>query len=155
MRGQAAVRAVIQRVTEARVRVGDRIVGEIGRGLLVLLGIGRDDGPEQVRYIAGKIRDARLFEGENNKPMDRSVVELGGAVLVVSQFTLYGDMRRGRRPSFDDAAPPELARALYEDLVRELRAAPLPVATGEFQAMMHVELVNDGPVTILLDSDKR
>ena len=155
MRGQAAVRAVIQRVTEARVRVGDRIVGEIGRGLLVLLGIGRDDGPEQVRYIAGKIRDARLFEGENNKPMDRSVVELGGAVLVVSQFTLYGDMRRGRRPSFDGAAPPELARALYEDLVRELRAAPLLVATGEFQAMMHVELVNDGPVTILLDSDKR
>ena len=149
------MRAVIQRVTEARVRVGDRIVGEIGRGLLVLLGIGRNDGPEQVRYIAGKIRDARLFEGENNKPMDRSVVELGGAVLVVSQFTLYGDMRRGRRPSFDDAAPPELARALYEDLVRELRAAPLPVATGEFQAMMHVELVNDGPVTILLDSDKR
>jgi len=148
------VRAVIQRVTEARVRVGDRIVGEIGRGLLVLLGIGRDDGPAQVRYIAGKIRDARLFEGENNKPMDRSVVEIGGAVLVVSQFTLYGDMRRGRRPSFDGAAPPELARALYEDLVRELRAASLPVATGEFQAMMHVELVNDGPVTILLDSDR-
>ena len=154
MRGQAAVRAVIQRVTEARVRVGERIVGEIGRGLLVLLGIGRDDGPEQVRYIAGKIRDARLFEGENNKPMDRSVVEIGGAVLVVSQFTLYGDMRRGRRPSFDAAAPPELARAVYEALVRELRAAPLPVATGEFQAMMHVELVNDGPVTILLDSDR-
>jgi D-tyrosyl-tRNA(Tyr) deacylase len=154
VRGPAAVRAVIQRVTEARVRVGDRIVGEIGRGLLVLLGIGRDDGPEQVRYIAGKIRDARLFEGENNKPMDRSVVEIGGAVLVVSQFTLYGDMRRGRRPSFDGAAPPELARALYEDLVRELRAASLPVATGEFQAMMHVELVNDGPVTILLDSDR-
>jgi D-aminoacyl-tRNA deacylase len=148
------VRAVIQRVTEARVRVGDRIVGEIGRGLLVLLGIGRDDGPEQVRYIVGKIRDARLFEGDDNKLMDRSVVEIGGAVLVVSQFTLYGDMRRGRRPSFDGAAPPELARALYEDLVRELRAASLPVATGEFQAMMHVELVNDGPVTILLDSDR-
>jgi len=149
------VRAVIQRVTEARVRVGDRIVGEIGRGLLVLLGIRRDDGPEQLRYIAGKIRDARVFEGEDNKPMDRSVLEIGGAVLLVSQFTLYGDMRRGRRPSFDAAAPPELARALYEDLVRELRAAPLPVATGEFQAMMHVELVNDGPVTILLDSDRR
>ncbi len=149
------MRAVIQRVTEARVRVGDRIVGEIGRGLLVLLGIGRDDGPEQLRYIAGKIRDARVFEGEDNKPMDRSVLEIGGAVLLVSQFTLYGDMRRGRRPSFDAAAPPELARALYEDLVRELRAAPLPVATGEFQAMMHVELVNDGPVTILLDSDRR
>ena len=149
------MRAVIQRVTEARVRVGDRIVGEIGRGLLVLLGIRRDDGPEQLRYIAGKIRDARVFEGEDNKPMDRSVLEIGGAVLLVSQFTLYGDMRRGRRPSFDAAAPPELARALYEDLVRELRAAPLPVATGEFQAMMHVELVNDGPVTILLDSDRR
>ena len=155
MRGRAAVRAVIQRVTEARVRVGDRIVGEIGRGLLVLLGIGCDDGQEQVRYIAGKIRDARLFEGENNKPMDRSVVEIAGAVLVVSQFTLYGDMRRGRRPSFDGAAPPELARALYEDLGRELREATLPVATGEFQAMMLVELVNDGPVTILLDSDRR
>jgi D-tyrosyl-tRNA(Tyr) deacylase len=154
VRGQAAVRAVIQRVTEARVRVGERIVGEIGRGLFVLLGIARDDGPAQVRYIAGKIRDARLFEGENNKPMDRSVLEIGGAVLVVSQFTLYGDMRRGRRPSFDGAAPPDLARALYEDLVRELRAAPLPVATGEFQAMMHVELVNDGPVTILLDSNR-
>ena len=148
------MRAVIQRVTEARVRVGDRIVGEIGRGLLVLLGIGRDDGPEEVRYIAGKIRDARLFEGENDKPMDRSVVEIGGGVLVVSQFTLYGDTRRGRRPSFDGAAPPDLARALYEDLVRELRAAALPVATGEFQAMMHVELVNDGPVTILLDSNR-
>jgi D-tyrosyl-tRNA(Tyr) deacylase len=148
------MRAVIQRVTEARVRVGDRIVGEIGRGLLVLLGIGHDDGPEEVRYIAGKIRDARLFEGENNKPMDRSVAEIGGGVLVVSQFTLYGDMKRGRRPSFDGAAPPDLARALYEDLVRELRAAALPVATGEFQAMMHVELVNDGPVTILLDSNR-
>ena len=148
------MRAVIQRVSEARVRVDQRIVGEIGRGLLVLLGIGSDDGPEQVRYIAGKIRDARLFEGENNKPMDRSVLEVGGAVLVVSQFTLYGDMRRGRRPSFDGAAPPDLARLLYEDLVRELRAAPLPVATGEFQAMMHVELVNDGPVTILLDSNR-
>jgi D-aminoacyl-tRNA deacylase len=151
---QAAVRAVIQRVTGARVRVGDRIVGEIGPGLLVLLGIAHDDGPEDVRYIAGKIRDARLFEGENHKAMDRSVVDVGGAVLVVSQFTLYGDMRRGRRPSFDGAAPPDLARALYEDLVRELRAAALPVATGEFQAMMHVELINDGPVTILLDSNR-
>ena len=149
------MRAVIQRVTEARVRVGDRIVGEIGRGLLVLLGIGRDDGPEQVRYIVGKIRDARLFEGDNNKLMDRSVVEIGGAVLVVSQFTLYGDMRRGRRPSFDGAARPELARALYEDLVRELRATHVPVTTGEFQAMMQVDLVNDGPVTILIDSRKQ
>ncbi|MBI4263733.1 MAG: D-tyrosyl-tRNA(Tyr) deacylase [Acidobacteria bacterium] len=146
------MRAVVQRVAEARVRVGDRVTGEIGRGLLVLLGIGREDGPHDVNYIAGKIRDVRVFEGEDGRPMDRSVAEVGGAVLVVSQFTLYGDVRRGRRPSFDAAAPPEMARALYEDLVRELRAVPLPVATGEFQAMMRVELVNDGPVTILIDS---
>jgi D-tyrosyl-tRNA(Tyr) deacylase len=146
------VRAVVQRVTEARVRVGDRVTGEIGAGLLVLLGIGKGDTPEDVRYLAGKIRDARLFEGDEGKPMDRSVVDTGGAVLVVSQFTLYGDMRRGRRPSFDAAAAPDVARSLYEDLVRELRAVPLPVATGEFQAMMRVELVNDGPVTILIDS---
>jgi D-tyrosyl-tRNA(Tyr) deacylase len=139
-------------VTEARVRVGDRVTGEISRGLLVFVGIGRDDGPDDVRYVAGKIRDARVFEGEAGKPMDRSVVDAGGAVLVVSQFTLYGDMRKGRRPSFDAAAAPEAARSLYEDLVRELRAVPLPVATGEFQAMMRVELVNDGPVTILIDS---
>jgi D-tyrosyl-tRNA(Tyr) deacylase len=149
------VRAVVQRVTEARVRVGDRVTGEIARGLLVLVGVGRDDGPDDVRYVAGKIRDARVFEGEGGKLMDRSVVDAGGAVLVVSQFTLYGDMRKGRRPSFDAAAAPEAARSLYEDLVRELRAIPLPVATGEFQAMMRVELVNDGPVTILIDSARQ
>ena len=149
------MRAVVQRVNEARVRVGDRVTGEISRGLLVLVGIGRDDGPEDVRYVAGKIRDARVFEGEAGKPMDRSVVDAGGAILVVSQFTLYGDMRKGRRPSFDAAAAPEAARSLYEDLVRELRATPLPVATGEFQAMMRVELVNDGPVTILIDSARQ
>ena len=145
----------MQRVAEARVRVGDRVTGEIARGLLVLVGIGRDDGPDDVRYVAGKIRDARVFEGENGKPMDRSVVDVAGAVLVVSQFTLYGDMRKGRRPSFDAAAAPEAARSLYEDLVRELRAVPLPVATGEFQATMRVELVNDGPVTILIDSKRQ
>lgn len=133
-------------------RVGDRVTGEIGAGLLVLLGVGRNDTADDVRYVAAKIRDARLFEGEGGKLMDRSVLDAGGAVLVVSQFTLYGDMRKGRRPSFDAAAPPDLARSLYEDLVRELRAVPLPVATGEFQAMMRVELVNDGPVTILIDS---
>jgi D-tyrosyl-tRNA(Tyr) deacylase len=142
-------------VTEARVRVGDRVTGEIAHGLLVLLGIARGDGPEDVRYVAGKIRDARIFEGDAGKPMDRSVVETGGAVLVVSQFTLYGDMRKGRRPSFDAAAAPDVARSLYEDLVRELRAVPLPVATGEFQAMMRVELVNDGPVTVLIDSARQ
>jgi len=149
------VRAVVQRVTEARVRVGDRVTGEIARGLLVLVGIGRDDGPDDVRYVAGKIRDARVFEGEAGKHMDRSVVDAGGAILVVSQFTLYGDMRKGRRPSFDAAAAPEAARSVYEDLVRELRAVPLPVATGEFQARMRVELVNDGPVTILIDSARQ
>ncbi len=148
------MRAVVQRVSGARVRVGDRVTGEIGRGLLVLLGVGRDDGAEDVSYVAGKIRDIRVFEGENGKLMDRSVLEIGGSVLVVSQFTLYGDIRKGRRPSFDAAARPEDARALYEDLVRELRAAPLPVATGEFQATMDVELVNDGPVTILIDSKR-
>jgi D-tyrosyl-tRNA(Tyr) deacylase len=148
------MRAIVQRVTTARVRVGDRVTGEISRGLVVLLGVGKDDGPADVSYMAGKIRDMRVFEGAAGKPMDRSVAEIGGAVLIVSQFTLYGDMRQGRRPSFDAAAPPGLARARYEDLVRELRAVPLPVATGEFQAMMHVELVNDGPVTIVLDSRK-
>ena len=149
------MRAVLQRVTEARVLVGDRVTGEIARGLLVLVGIGRADGPEDVRYLANKIRDARVFEDEGGKPMDRSVADVGGAVLVVSQFTLYGDMRKGRRPSFDAAASPEAARPLYEDLVRELRAVPLPVATGEFQAMMRVELVNDGPVTLLIDSARQ
>ena len=135
-------------------RVGDRVTGEIARGLLVLLGVGRDDGPEDVKYVAGKIRDIRVFEGEAGKLMDRSVVDIGGAVLVVSQFTLYGDVRKGRRPSFDAAAAPDTARALYEDLVRELRAVPVPVATGEFQAVMRVELWNDGPVTILIDSTR-
>ena len=149
------MRAVVQRVSQARVRVGDRVAGEIARGLLVLVGVGRDDDVADVQYVAGKIRDIRVFEGDAGKPMDRTVVDVGGAVLAVSQFTLYGDIRKGRRPSFDAAAPPEIARALYEDLVRELRAVPLPVATGEFQAMMDVELVNDGPVTILIDSKRQ
>ena len=105
------MRAVIQRVTSARVRVGERIVGEIARGLLVLLGVGRADTEADARYVAGKIRDVRVFESEAGKPMDRSVADVGGAVLVVSQFTLYGDIRKGRRPSFDEAAPPDLARA--------------------------------------------
>jgi D-tyrosyl-tRNA(Tyr) deacylase len=121
----------------------------------VLLGVGKDDDLEDVRYVAGKIRDARVFEGEDGRLMDRSVAEAGGAVLVVSQFTLYGDMRKGRRPSFDAAAPPDAARLLYEAIVRELRHVPLDVATGEFQAVMHVELVNDGPVTVLIDSKRQ
>jgi D-aminoacyl-tRNA deacylase len=148
------VRAVIQRVTSARVRVGESVVGEIGSGLLVLLGVSRHDSDADAKYVAAKIRDMRVFEG-GGKSMDRSVVDVGGSVLVVSQFTLYGDMRKGRRPSFDDAAPPELARALYEAVVRELQSAQVPVATGQFQAMMCVELVNDGPVTVLVDSTRQ
>ena len=157
------MRAVVQRVTEARVRIDDpstplgasRVAGEIGRGLVVLLGIARDDGAEDAAYVAAKLRDIRVFEGDAGRHMDRSVADVGGSVLVISQFTLYGDVRKGRRPSFDAAAPPEEARALYESVVRELRAAQLPVATGEFQAMMRVELVNDGPVTILIDSKRQ
>jgi D-tyrosyl-tRNA(Tyr) deacylase len=142
-------------VTSARVRVGGRTIGEIARGLLVFVGIARDDTAADLDYIAGKIRDMRVFESVDGKPMDRSLVDVGGAVLLVSQFTLYGDVRKGRRPAFDQAAPSDDARELYEDLVRELRAARVPVATGEFQAMMQVELVNDGPVTILLDSKRQ
>lgn len=149
------MRAVVQRVTEARVRVGDRVTGEIRQGLLVLLGVGKEDGQEDVKYVAGKVRDIRVFDGEQGKGMERSVADIGGGVLVVSQFTLYGDVRKGRRPSFDSAAPPDRAKALYEDVVAELRAGGLPVATGEFQAMMHVQLVNDGPVTILIDSKRQ
>lgn len=149
------MRAVVQRVTSARVRVGDRVTGEIARGLLVLLGVSTDDTMADVKYMASKLRDIRVFDGEDGKPMDRSVLEVGGGVLLVSQFTLYGDIRKGRRPSFDKAAPPEAARVRYEELVRELRGAQVPVSTGEFQAMMHVELVGDGPVTVLVDSTRQ
>jgi D-tyrosyl-tRNA(Tyr) deacylase len=148
------MRAVVQRVASARVRVGERVTGEIGAGLVVLVGIARDDGPADAQYLARKIVEMRVFESADGKPMDRSVAGVGGGILVVSQFTLYGDMRKGRRPSFDEAARPDGARSLYEDFVRELRAAHTPVATGEFQAMMQVDLVNDGPVTVLLDSRK-
>jgi D-tyrosyl-tRNA(Tyr) deacylase len=152
------MRAVVQRVDEGRVLVGDRLVGSIAEGLLVLVGVEAGDGPADVAYIAGKIRDLRIFEddggGDGRKRMNRSVVDVGGAVLVVSQFTLSGDVRNGRRPSFASAASPDVARALYEDVVRSLRAAGLPVATGEFQADMKVHMINNGPVTILLDSRK-
>src|SRR5689334_17672625 len=148
------MRAVVQRVASARVRVDDRVTGAIGPGLLVLLGISRDDGPSDAQYLVRKVVEMRVFESAEGKPMDRSVADVGGAILVVSQFTLYGDMRKGRRPSFDEAARPDEARAQYEDFVRELRAAHPRVATGEFQAMMQVDLVNDGPVTVLLDSKK-
>ena len=147
------MRAVVQRVTSAKVTAGDRVTGEIGHGLLVLLGVEQNDGPADVQYIAAKIRDLRIFADANDK-MNLSVLDKQGGVLVVSQFTLSGDARNGRRPSFATAAPPQIARALYEDVVRELSASGLRVATGEFQAMMQVALVNDGPVTILLDSRK-
>jgi D-tyrosyl-tRNA(Tyr) deacylase len=148
------MRAVVQRVTSARVCVDDRVTGVIDRGLLVLVGVSRDDTEADVRYVVAKVCGMRIFDGADGKPNDRSVVDVGGGVLVVSQFTLYGDVRNGRRPSFDDAAAPAPARQLYEHLVRELRTLPIAVATGEFQAMMRVELVNDGPVTILVDSRK-
>lgn len=147
------MRAVVQRVSSARVRVEAEIVGEIAHGLLVLLGVGGADGPTDVGYVTSKIRELRVFGDEQGR-MNRSLQEVGGAVLVVSQFTLYGDCRKGRRPSFDAAGPPALAKALYEDVVRTLRDDGLSVATGIFQAHMHVESVNDGPVTLLLDSSR-
>ena len=147
------MRAVVQRVTSARVTVDDRVTGEIGAGLLVLVGVEQGDGPADVQYISSKIRDLRIFPDDAGK-MNLSVLDRQGDVLVVSQFTLAGDARNGRRPSFASAAAPQIARALYEDVVRELSASGLTVATGEFQAMMQVALVNDGPVTILLESRK-
>jgi D-tyrosyl-tRNA(Tyr) deacylase len=145
------MRAVVQRVRRASVTVDGCVTGAIDHGLLVLLGVASDDGPSDVEYLAAKIRDLRVFSDEHGR-MNRSVVETGGAVLVVSQFTLQGDCRKGRRPSFDGAAPPALAKALYEAVVRTLGDAGLTVATGVFQAHMDVELLNDGPVTLLLDS---
>jgi D-aminoacyl-tRNA deacylase len=147
------MRAVVQRVTRASVKVDQEITGEIGHGLLVLLGVGQDDSESDADYLAEKIAGLRIFEDEAGK-MNLSVVEAGGAVLAVSQFTLYGDVRRGKRPSFDAAARPERARELYEYFVEKIRAAGLRCETGRFQAMMDVELVNRGPVTILLDSKK-
>lgn len=153
------MRAVVQRVRSARVLVAEREIGAIGRGLAVLLGVERGDGREDLTYITGKIRDLRIFDDDGDESgrrrMNRSIVDVGGAVLVVSQFTLAADVRRGRRPSFDSAAPPDVARTLYEEAVTDLRASGLTVATGEFQASMLVALENDGPVTILLDSRHR
>jgi D-tyrosyl-tRNA(Tyr) deacylase len=147
------MRAVVQRVSRAQVRVAEEIVGEIGRGLLVLLGVTHADSEADADYLAGKIAGLRIFEDKNRK-MNLDTASVGGGILVVSQFTLYGDVRRGKRPSFDAAAPPEHAHRLYEYFVERIRAAGLPCQTGHFQEMMEVELVNDGPVTILLDSKK-
>lgn len=147
------MRAVIQRVSRAKVAVDGAPVGEIGRGLLVLLGVGQDDTQVDADYLADKTIGLRIFEDDDGK-MNRAVTDIGGAVLVVSQFTLYGAVRRGKRPSFDAAAPPQKARELYQYFVEHIRRAGLQCETGRFQEMMQIELVNDGPVTILLDSTK-
>ena len=147
------MRVVVQRVSSARVTVDGGVAGEIAAGLVVLLGVGRDDTQAVAAYMAEKVANLRIFEDDQGK-MNRSLLDMKGAALVVSQFTLYGDARGQRRPSFISAAPPERASALYEEFSTTLRALGITVATGVFQAMMSVELVNEGPVTILLDSDK-
>jgi D-tyrosyl-tRNA(Tyr) deacylase len=147
------MRAVVQRVSRASVKVGGEITGEIGRGLLVLLGVAHEDTEADADYLAEKIAGLRILEDDGGK-MNLSVTDVGGAVLAVSQFTLFGDVRRGKRPSFDAAARPERARELYEYFVGRVREAGLRCETGRFQEMMEVELINSGPVTILLDSKK-
>ena len=147
------MRAVVQRVSRASVKVNGEFAGKIGEGLLVLLGVTHVDTEIDADYLAEKVAGLRIFEDDAGK-MNRSVVDTGGAVLAVSQFTLFGDVRKGKRPSFDEAARPERARELYECFVERIRALGLPCETGRFQEMMEVELVNQGPVTILLDSKK-
>lgn len=147
------MRAVVQRVSRARVTVDQRVTGEIGAGLMILLGVGKQDSSAVAASMAEKVANLRIFEDEQGK-MNRSLLDVKGAALVVSQFTLYGDARGQRRPSFISAAPPEQAVALYEEFNQALRRLGVSVATGVFQTMMSVELVNEGPVTILLDSDK-
>ena len=147
------MRAVVQRVRESRVEVNGEVVGSIDKGLLVLLGVAEGDEEKDCRYLAEKVANLRIFPDDHGQ-MNRSVLEAGGAAMVVSQFTLLGDCRKGRRPSFGKAAMPEEARKLYEEFIKELRNKGLHVETGRFQEMMDVYLINDGPVTILLDSKK-
>lgn len=147
------MRAVIQRVNRAQVSVADEVVGRIGQGLLVLVGIARNDTQADADYLVQKILGLRIFDDESGK-MNLPLAEAGGSILAVSQFTLYGDVRKGRRPSFDQAASPQMANELYEYFVRKIRESGIVCETGQFQAMMQVELVNDGPVTILLDSTR-
>lgn len=147
------MRAFVQRVRRAEVRVKGKVVGHIDRGMLVLVGIGKDDTAETCRFMAEKILRLRIFDDQEGR-MNLDVLEAGGAVLAVSEFTLYGDCRKGRRPSYADAASPEAARPLYNSFVESLKSFGARVETGEFRAMMDVELVNDGPVTLLLDSDR-
>lgn len=148
------MRAVVQRVVEASVRVDDEEVGKIERGILVFLGVGPEDGEEDVRYMADKVVHLRIFSDEHDK-MNLSVLDAGGGILVISQFTLFGDCRKGRRPSYAGAAPPGQARMLYEAFVGELHRYMANVQTGRFQEFMQVRLINDGPVTLLLDSRKK
>jgi D-tyrosyl-tRNA(Tyr) deacylase len=145
------MRAVLQRVTRARVVIDQEVLGEIGRGLLVLLGVSQSDTVEQARWLADKVVGLRIFNDAEGK-MNLGLTDVGGAVLVVSQFTLYGDCRKGRRPSFIDAAGPEIAIPLYEAFIDAVKAQGVATATGRFGAMMQVELVNDGPVTVIVDS---
>ncbi len=147
------MRAVVQRVKSARVTVEDEVVGDIGPGLVVFLGVGEDDTCDDLSYLVDKVANLWIFEDDDGK-MNLSALQLNLQVLIVSQFTLWGDCRRGRRPSFSHAAPPEKAVEMYEEYVRRLQGAGLSVETGRFQAMMTVSVENDGPVTILLDSDK-
>jgi D-tyrosyl-tRNA(Tyr) deacylase len=147
------MRAVVQRVSRARVRVNGQTTGEIGTGLLILLGVGQGDTAREADYLLDKIINLRIFEDAGGK-MNLSLLETGGQLMVISQFTLYADCRKGRRPSFTDAAPPGEAQRLYDDFVTAARIRGLHVATGIFQALMEVELVNSGPVTILLDTSK-
>ena len=148
------MRAVVQRVTRARVTVDEQLVGQVEQGLVVLLGVARDDSKTDADYLASKIASLRIFDDEDGK-MNRSVMDIGGAVLVVSQFTLYGDVRRGLRPSWIEAAAPEMAKPLYEYFITQISKFVGEVSSGSFRSMMQVELVNDGPVTILLDSRKQ
>jgi D-tyrosyl-tRNA(Tyr) deacylase len=143
--------AVVQRVTESKVHVDEQAIGEIGRGLLVLLGVSKSDQEKDADYLADKITNLRIFEDEAGK-MNRSLIETGGKMLIVSQFTLLGDCRKGRRPSFVEAAPPEKAERLYEYFVYQVKSKGISAATGQFQAKMAVSLVNDGPVTLILES---
>ena len=148
------MRAVLQRVREASVTVAGETVGVIGRGLVVLLAVGRDDGPDDTAYLVDKTANLRIFPDDAGR-LNRSAIDIGAELLLVSQFTLYADTRKGRRPSFADAAPPETASATFDDAVERFRATGLRVETGRFQEMMDVRLVNDGPVTIWLDSADR
>ena len=148
------MRAVVQRVKEAEVRVEEKVIGKIGHGVAVFLGVEQTDEIQDADYLVSKIVQLRIFKDSEQK-FNRSLLDVQGAMLVVSQFTLLGDCRKGRRPSFSDAAPPEKARGLYEYFISRVAQSGIPVASGEFQAMMEVFLINDGPVTMLLDSKRR